>query len=652
MPRLNGGQVIARILKAYGVPYVAGIPGHGIWGLMDAFNEDESKIPFIQTYHEQSAVHLADGYYRVSGKPMVAVTSIGAGASNTVLGLATAYSDSTSVLVITGGPPRHMRGRGVLQELERQKDNGFPQVAEAVSKRSWVANSIEDLPFIMHRAFSTMLTGRRGPAHIEVPWDLHAETAEVNFHDLDRRLPVGLQYPDPEAIARAVALLATAKRPVIVVGGGAISAYATDEVRALAEGLDIPVVTTWNGKSAFPEDHDLFVGSVGQTGTIHGNYLAANADVVVSIGCRFTDWSSSSYAEGQSFSFPPAKLIHIDIDPHEIGKIYPAEVGILADAKPAVAAIVDSLATKPDRTEYLAEVAERKAEWENELATRRDTDRFPFTLQRPLARTAPGDGPRRHRRVGSGNTQGTVKQTFPVYEPRTHLTTGGFSSMGWPVPAAIGAKLAAPDRQVATITGDGDFLMTAQEIGVAIQHDIPVVFIVQDNSGYISIRGGQRNATDRIIGTEFNRPDGTPYSPSFKDLGEAFGLEIVPGRLRRRSGADVQAGLRRAGAGARGDTDRPRPGEPVRIPAGWTSRRCRTSPMSAPTNTARCGPASSTSKSAAPGRRAGPPPKGCARDRAYTQSVDRSSVGRGGRHADPGSPRCVVRVRDRIAVGL
>ena len=160
MPTLNGGQVIARILKSYGVPYVAGIPGHGIWGLMDAFNEDESKIPFIQTYHEQSAVHLADGYYRVSGKPMAAVTSIGAGASNTVLGLATAYSDSTSVLVITGGPPRHMRGRGVLQELERQKDNGFPQIAEAVSKRSWVANSIEDLPFIMHRAFSAMLTGR------------------------------------------------------------------------------------------------------------------------------------------------------------------------------------------------------------------------------------------------------------------------------------------------------------------------------------------------------------------------------------------------------------------------------------------------------------------------------------------------------------
>ena len=237
---------------------------------------------------------------------------------------------------------------------------------------------------------------------------------------------------------------------MIIIGGGAISANATDEVRALAEGFNIPVATTWNGKSGFPEDHDLFVGSVGQTGTIHGNYLAANADVVVSIGCRFTDWSASSYAQGQSFSFPPAKLIHIDIDPHEIGKIYPAEVGILADAKPAVAAIVDSLPSKPDRTEYLAEVAERKADWENELSSRRDTDRFPFTLQRPLAALRRVMDRNGIVLVGSGNTQGAVKQTFPVFEPRTHLTTGGFSSMGWPVPAALGAKLAAPERQVAT----------------------------------------------------------------------------------------------------------------------------------------------------------------------------------------------------------
>jgi acetolactate synthase-1/2/3 large subunit len=330
---------------------------------------------------------------------------------------------------------------------------------------------------------------------------------------------------------------------VIVVGGGAITSDSAGEVLALAEAWQIPVVTTWNGKGAFPEDHALFAGSVGQTGTIVGNAVASRADVVISIGCRFTDWSSSSYAQGVTFSIPPAKLIHIDIDPHEIGKNYPAEVGIVADAKPTVAAIVASLPrSSADRSEYLAELEQLKAEWEAKLAGRRDSDRFPFTSQRPLGglrSVMERDG---IIVAGSGNTQGAVKQTFPVYHPRTHLTSGGFSSMGWAVPAAIGAKLAAPDRQVACVVGDGDFLMTSQEIGVCVQHDIPVVFVVQDNAGFMSIRGGQRKQTSRHIGTEFNRPDGTPYSPDFKALGQSFGLES----FRVDDPADLESTYRKA----------------------------------------------------------------------------------------------------------
>ncbi len=543
MTQLTGGQIVARTLKNYGVDYVAGIPGHGIWSLLDAFLDDESSIPVIQVFHEQSAVHLADGYYRVAGKPMAAFTSIGAGAANTILGLATAYMDSTSVLVLTGGPPTHMRGHGLLQELDRYTDNAFPQVAAAVSKRHWAPTRVDELPSVLHRAFSTMLTGRPGPAHIEVPMDVQAEAADVALHDLVKRLPVGVPQPDPTAVEQAVRVLREARRPVIVVGGGAITSNAAQNVLALAEAWRIPVVTTWNGKGAFPEDHELFAGAVGQTGTPVGNSIAAQADVVVSVGCRFTDWSASSYAQGISFSIPPAKLIHIDIDPHEIGKNYPAEVGIVADAKPAVAAITDSLPpAAPDRSDYLTELAARKADWETQLASRRDSDRFPFTSQRPL-----GDLRRVMSRdgiivAGSGNPQGAVKQTFPVYQPRTHLTSGGFSSMGWAVPAAIGAKLAAPERQVACVLGDGDFLMTAQEIGVCVTNDIPVVFVVQDNSGYMSIRGGQRKQTSRHIATEFNRPDGTPYSPDFKALGKAFGLES----FRVEEPSDLEATYRKA----------------------------------------------------------------------------------------------------------
>lgn len=543
MVELTGGQIVARTLKNYGVEYVAGIPGHGIWSLMDAFLDDESKIPFIQTFHEQSAVHLADGYYRVAGKPMAALTSIGAGAANTILGLATSYMDSTGVLVITGGPPTHMKGHGLLQELDRQGDNGFPQVASAVSKRHWGPTRVDELPSVMHRAFSTMLTGRPGPAHIEVPMDVQAEAMDVQLHDLARRLPIGVPHPDPRAVEAAIEVLREGRRPVIVVGGGAITSNASQDVLALAEAWNIPVVTTWNGKSAFPEDHTLFAGSVGQTGTPVGNGIASTADVVISIGCRFTDWSASSYAQGVTFSIPQAKLIHIDIDPHEIGKNYPATVGIAADAQASVAAIVASLpSSTPDRSEYLAELAGLKEKWEEQLSSRRDSDRFPFTSQRPL-----GDLRKAMNRdgivvAGSGNPQGAVKQTFPVYEPRTHLTSGGFSSMGWAVPAAMGAKLAAPDRQVACIVGDGDFLMTAQEIGICVTHDIPVVFVIQNNSGYMSIRGGQRKQTSRHIATEFNHPDGTPYSPDFKAMGAAFGLES----FRVDDPADLEATYRKA----------------------------------------------------------------------------------------------------------
>ena len=525
--QLTGSQIIAQCLKNYGVEYVAGIPGHGAWVILDAFLEEESKIPFIQVFHEQSAVHMADGYYRASGRPMVAVTSIGPGAANTVIGLATAFADSTSVLMFSGGPATHMRGHGVLQELDRYQDNDFQRVVEPVTKRHWDVARVDSLPTVMHRAFNAMLTGRHGPVHIEVPMDVQAENAEVNLHDLDRRLPVGQQFPDPKAIQQAADLLARAQRPVILLGGGAISGDAWQEILELAEGLNAPVVTTWNGKGAFPEDHRLFAGSVGQTGTIHGNALAAGADVVVSIGCKFTDWSASSYRKGVSFSFPPAKLIQIDIDPHEIGKNYPAEVGIVADAQPTVAALVAAaVGVSPvERPEYLAELETLKAQWEAKLAPRRDSDDSPMTSQRPLAelrKLLPRDG---IVVVGSGNPQGAVKQTFPVYEPRTHLTSGSYSSMGWAVPASMGAKLAKPDIPVVCILGDGDFLMSIQELAGCVTNNIPVVFLVQNNSGYMSIRGGQRKLMDRHIGSEFTHPDGTPYSPDFVEIAKAFGLE-------------------------------------------------------------------------------------------------------------------------------
>lgn len=531
--KLTGGEVVARALKDYGVEYVAGVPGHGIWALFDAFMQPGSDIPFIQVMHEQSAVHMADGYWRASGKPMACSTSVGPGATNTIIGLATAYTDSTGVFYVSGSPQTYMHGHGTMQEIERQQDNAFLRITEQVTKRAWAATSVAVLPTIMHRAFNEMLTGRPGPVHVEVPMDVQVEAADVTIHPLDKRMPVGIAYPDPAAIAAAAKVLLTAKRPVIVAGGGAITANASTELTALAEKLGAAVSITWNGKGAIAEDNDLFIGAVGQTGTTCGNEITASADVVISVGCRFTDWSASSYAKGVSFSFPPGRLIHIDLDPREIGKTYPTEVGIVADAKIALGQLLDAIsdadaaALRAGNAAFHTDVAKAKADWRAKVEPRETSTETPFTSQRPLValrKVLPRDG---IVVVGSGNTQGAVKQSFPVYEPRTHLTSGSFSPMGWAVPAAMGAKLACPNKKVVAIVGDGDFMMSLPEMGTAVMNGINVVFLVLNNQGYMSIRGGQRKFTGRHIASEFNHHagNGEPYSADIAATARAFGLQ-------------------------------------------------------------------------------------------------------------------------------
>jgi acetolactate synthase-1/2/3 large subunit len=531
--KLTGGEVVARSLKEYGVEYVAGVPGHGIWSLFDAFLQEGSKIPFIQVMHEQSAVHMADGYFRASGKPMACSTSVGPGAANTIIGLATAYCDSTSLFYVSGSPQTYMHGHGTMQELERQHDNAFPRITEQVTKRAWQASSVKALPSIMHRAFSEMMTGRPGPVHVEVPMDVQVEADDVTIHPLNKRLPIGIAFPDPRAIEAAVELLMSAERPVIVAGGGAITANASKELTRLAEKLGAAVSITWNGKGAISEDHALFIGAVGQTGTSCGNSITASADVVVSVGCRFTDWSASSYAKGVSFSIPSAKLIHIDLDPREIGKNYETEVGIVADAKVTLEAILamisdaDSKNALGKRAKFLADVAKAKADWTALVSPRENSRETPFTSQRPLIALRKVLDRNGIVVVGSGNTQGAVKQSFTVYEPRTHITSGSYSPMGWAVPAAMGAKLACPDRQVVAIVGDGDFMMSLPEMGTAVMNGIKVVFLVLNNQGYMSIRGGMRKFMGRHIASEFNnhKGNGHPYSADLTATAKAFGLQ-------------------------------------------------------------------------------------------------------------------------------
>ena len=490
--RRSGAQIVVDFLVRQGVRHVAGIPGHGCWNVADALLDRADTIRSIQVMHEQSAVHLADGYYRATGRPILAFTSIGPGAANAVVGMATAYADSTAVALLTGSPHTDMRGHGVLQEIERRHAADNPRIFEPVVKEWWQPSRVDELPFVLHRAWNQMLSGRPGPVLVDVPMDVQADSAEVVIPHPEQREARGRIRPASDDVERAARLLAGARRPVIVAGGGVIGAEASAELTALAERLGAPVVTTWNGKGAIDETHELSALTIGDTASTCGNALAAAADVVFSVGNRFTDWSASSYRRGVTFAIPPSRLIQLDIDPREIGKNYPVDVSLVGDARAGLADLLEALGSgggpavyRP--TPYFAEIAERKRTWLAQVDVKSGSAARPMTMARAVREI---QGAARDDAIvvtGAGLPQGVVKQRWVTRRPRTHLTSGGFSTMGFTLPAAIGAQLALPDREVFAICGDGDFLQTLLELATAVMAGAPVCAVVLDNAGWISI---------------------------------------------------------------------------------------------------------------------------------------------------------------------
>lgn len=531
--RLAGAEIVAESLIANKVPYVFGIPGHGDVCLFDALVDRKDRIASVMVMHEQSAVHMADAYYRVSGQPCAAFTSIGPGACNTVIGVAQAFVDSTATLVVTGSTHTYMRGKSVLQELDRFQWSDFPNVLKPVTKQTWQVSRVDQVPYVMHRAFNKMLAGRPGPVHIDLPMDVQAEAI-----DLDRlpapteRTALGRPRPDAQAVERAVQLLLRAQRPVVLIGGGVITAGAGDLVRAIAEFLGAAIMTTWMGKGAAPEDHELYALHPGSPGSDVANTLLHEADAVLSFGCRFTDWSFSSYHKEYNMQ-PGCQLIQVDIDSHEIGKNFPAAVEMVADAYSAARDLLDALGTSAKPREwrgnaYHRHIVELRQAWEARLAPARQYTGSPTTISHALAevrKVLPRDG---IIVAGAGLVQNQAYQEFPVYGPRQHISSGGFSTMGFTVPGAIGAKLAAPDKAVLGLAGDGDFLQTMQELAVMAQREVGCVLVVMNNSGFSSIRNLQEGhfGKDRTIVTEFKRR-GEDYSANLAAIAREFGIDGV-----------------------------------------------------------------------------------------------------------------------------
>lgn len=523
----TGGEIVRDRLLAEKVPYLVGIPGHGIVAMIDAFRTSQDQIKILQVRHEQSAVHLADGYYRVTGKPLAVFTSIGPGALNTAVGLGASYVDSTAALVISGETHTYMEGRGVLQEVERKRPADVPSALEPLVKASYRPRSQNALHDDLADAFKQMTNGRPGPTFVSLPMDVQAESDEVPDPVPTSSLEVEeLSAEALNAVEEAANLLTSAERPVIVAGGGVTLANAEPALVELAERTGAAVVTTLQGKGCFPEDHPLYGWHLGTKGTSIGNALTTSANVILAVGTRFTDQVASSFRANTTFATDATKLIQIDIDQRELGKNYELELAIQGDAKQALSAINNELQEREyafdyQSTTYYGEIQQLRGDWLDETAELRESEAVPPTVPRfykELRETLDRDA---IVVTSSGHAQACVLE-FPFYEPKTNLTSGGFSTMGWAYPAAMGAKLAAPDQQVVAVIGDGDFMMTMQEMATAMEYGINVVVILLNNYGWYSIRDLQMAefGEDRATATDWD----DKKSPDFVAIAKGFGL--------------------------------------------------------------------------------------------------------------------------------
>jgi acetolactate synthase I/II/III large subunit len=535
---LNGGQVIVDYLVREGVPHVFGLCGHGNIGLLDALFERASDIKTISVHHETVAGFMADVYYRVTGKPTATFTSCGPGSANLPIALANAFLDSVPFLAITGNVPTSQFNRGAFQELYRHYQADFPSTVRSCCKHVFQPTRGDMVPLAIRQAWKTMVTGRPGPVVLDVPFDIFKEAAaEETPKPEEWNANISSRCgADPEGVTKAVDMLLAAERPVILVGQGVRYGGAAADLLALAERLQIPVASSASGLGGIPADHPLALGLVSRGGVYHANHATRQADVLLALGVRFDDRTSSSWLPGYSFTIPPTKLIHVDIDPNEIARNYPVALGLMADVRTflrQVLAELDRRKTASERagarTAWLKAIDGYRKEWDALVAPGFKDDSTPINPQRAayeIDRALPEDA---ILVSDIGVHHNWLLQFCRPKRPDSLIGSMGFGPMGFGVAGVLGAKLAAPDRPCVGVVGDGAFFMHASVLGTAIEYELPVVWVVWNNYAYASIRGLQRGYLGgRELATDFKHPQtGLPYNPDFAAMARSAGVEGV-----------------------------------------------------------------------------------------------------------------------------
>lgn len=531
----RGADVIVDYLVRQRVPYLVGVCGHGILGLLDAAYDRQDEITTISTHDERIAGFIADAYYRVAGRPIATYTSCGPGSVNIMMAIAGAMYDSSAMLAITGNVPTSQFNRGPFQESGKYFQGDFPGAIRHYVKRSFQAVRPEMLPLMLSQAFALMSAGRPGPVNLDVPLNVFVEDVPEDV-PVPRWRPEAVAPPAPsaQALQEAAALLTAAERPVIVAGNGAMAPRARTLIRELATTLGIPVVTTPLGKGVLDETDDLCLGPTGRNGTYAANKAARTADVILALGTRFDDRATSSWIPGVTYSIPPTRLIHVDIDPQEIGRNYEPELAVIADAAEFAAGLLATIAAGHDaaqgerRQAWLRETRSWKQRWAADIAARQADPAVPIRPDRLVAelqRAVPADA---IVLADVGIHHNWLLQQFAAPPRGRLLQAWGFAAMGFGVGGVIGAKLAAPGSPAVTVCGDGCFLMHANAVATAVEYDIPAVWVVWNNAGYGSIRGQQATffGPDREIATRFRRaPTGELYSTDISAIARAMGAD-------------------------------------------------------------------------------------------------------------------------------
>ncbi len=517
--------LLADYLEQLGVEVIFGLCGHTVIAFLDALGK--SRIRFISTRHEQVAAHAADGYARASGKPGVLLTHLGPGLINAATGVANAALDSIPMVVIAGDVPSHYFGRHPHQEVNLHMDADQFEIYRPFCKRIYRVDRPADLPRIVERAFHLSQTGRPGPVLVDVPMDIFSADLPV---DAFGKFPAPVARPamEPAAVAQIVDALAQARHPVIYAGGGVLSSGATAELAALAEALEIPVAHTLMGKGCMHENHPLLLGMTGFWGTPIANEMCREADLILAVGTRLAEASSSSWDPRFTFAIPPARLLHIDIDPAEIGRNFPTKFGVVADARLALGSLAGAARGKSHRRrgDVRLRISLGRREFAENWAHQRDSDQFPLRPERILAelrKAVPEDG---FIVTDVGWNKNGVGQQFPITVPGTFITPSGLATMGFGPSAVLGVKMAQPKRAAVALVGDGAFGSNPSVVATAMEANLPAVWVVMDNTAFGTIAGLEKMHYGWSFGCLFER-NGEPYAVDYAAMARACGARGI-----------------------------------------------------------------------------------------------------------------------------